>query len=110
MIRKIVILESAKDDFKEIKAYVNNQFGKSTWKTVHAEYKSTFKEIQKKPEHGIDIEELKQFGITNVKFRLVRQTRVVYEFDNTTVYIRMLISTKTDFGRHLIKRVLTQKI
>ncbi|MGN2435648.1 type II toxin-antitoxin system RelE/ParE family toxin [Pseudomonas syringae] len=110
MTRNIVILESAKDDFKEIKIYGHSEFGDSIWKTVNAEYKAAFKDIQKNPEHGTDIEELKQLGFFNIKSRLVRQTRVIYEFDDATVYVRILISTKRDFGRHLMKRVLSQKI
>ncbi|EPM60703.1 hypothetical protein A264_09530 [Pseudomonas syringae pv. actinidiae ICMP 19071] len=55
MTRNIVILESAKDDFKEIKTYVNSEFGDSIWKTVNAEYKAAFKDIQTNPEHGTDI-------------------------------------------------------
>ncbi|GAB7529870.1 hypothetical protein PS3A_22810 [Pseudomonas sp. 3A(2025)] len=110
MAREIVILDSAKDDFKEMKRYVANQFGQLTWITVNTEYKAAFRSIQANPEHGTDIEELKQFGITNVKFRLVRQTKIIYEFDDTIVYIRMLINTRRDFSRHLTKRVLTQKI
>lgn len=110
MTRNIVILESAKDDFKEIKIYVHSEFGDSIWKTVNTEYKAAFKEIQRNPEYGTDIEELKQLGFSNIKSRFTRQTRVIYEFDDATVYVRMLISTKRDFGRHLMKRVLSQKI
>ncbi|BAP44783.1 putative uncharacterized protein [Pseudomonas sp. StFLB209] len=110
MVREIVILDSAKDDFRDVKRYVNDQFGKGVWETVNAEYKEAFRNIQANPEHGADIDELKQFGVTNIKFRLVRQTKVIYEFDDRIVYIRMLIGTRMDFSRHLTKRVLTQKI
>ncbi|KPC35281.1 Uncharacterized protein ABJ99_3599 [Pseudomonas syringae pv. cilantro] len=59
MTRNIVILESAKDDFKEIKIYVHSEFGEPIWKAVNAEYKAAFKEIQRNPEYGTDIEELR---------------------------------------------------
>lgn len=110
MTREIVILESAKDDFRDVKRYVNNQFGKSTWETVNAEYKKVFRNIQTHPEEGADIEDLKQFGVTNIKFGLIRHTKVIYDFDDRIVYIRMFISARRDFSRHLTTRVLTQKI
>ncbi len=107
MTRKFVILDSAKEDFKEIKSYVKKEFGKPTWNTANKEYKVAFDIIEKKPEHGTRIVELQQLGITNIKYRLVRQTRVVYEFDDSAIYVRMFISTKMDFRTHLLKRLFS---
>lgn len=107
MIKEFVILDSAKEDFKEIKAYIKKEFGKSTWNTVNEEYKTAFDIIKKKPEHGTNIVELQQFGITNIKYRLVRQTKIVYEFGDSAIYVRMFISTKMDFRTHLLKRIFS---
>lgn len=105
---KFIILDSAKEEFKEIKKYVQRDFGNLIWNEVNAEYKATFKAIKNGPHSGISIEELKDIGINNVKYKLVRQTRIVYEFDSETILIHMFISTKRDFVTHLIKRLLAQ--
>jgi toxin ParE1/3/4 len=57
---------------------------------------------------GNTIDELKELGVTNIKYALVRQTRVVYEFDDDMVLIHMFISTRRDFRAHLFKRLLQQ--
>jgi toxin ParE1/3/4 len=72
--RKIVVLDSAKEEFRELKAYVKRNFGDSVWNTVNAEFKAAIRSIQQNPYTGSDIDELKELGFTNFKFALVRQT------------------------------------
>lgn len=105
MSRKFIILQSAKEEFKDIKSYVKRDFGEYIWNKVNAEYKAAFKLIKNDPSSGNPIEELKDLGIVNVKYRLVRQTRIVYEFNDEIIMIHMLINTKRDFTTHLFKRL-----
>jgi toxin ParE1/3/4 len=108
MASTIVILDSAKEEFKEIKKYVKAEFGDSVWNDVNAEYKKAIQRIKKSPLAGSGLDELIDIGITNIKFVLVRQTKIVYEFDETQVLIHMLINTKRDFRTHLMKRLIRQ--
>lgn len=108
MSRRIVILDSAKEEFKDIKKYVKREFGDSVWNTVNAEYKDAFKLIKENPQIGSHIDELKELGITNVKYALVRQTRIVYEFDENLIIVHMFIGTRRDFRAHLLKRLFNQ--
>lgn len=108
MPRRIVILDSAKEEFKDIKKYVKREFGDSVWNAVNAEYKRSFKLIKENPQVGSYVDELKELGITNVKYALVRQTRIVYEFDDDLIIVHMFIGTKRDFRTHLLKRLLSQ--
>lgn len=108
MSRGIVILDSAKEEFKDIKKYVKREFGDSVWNTVNAEYKDAFKLIKENPQIGSHIDELKELGITNVKYALVRQTRIVYEFDENLIIVHMFIGTRRDFRAHLLKRLFNQ--
>jgi toxin ParE1/3/4 len=106
--RRIVILDSAKVEFKDFKKHVKKEFGDDVWNAVYAEYKNSFNLIKNNPEIGSQIDELKELGIANVKYALVRQTRVVYEFDESLVLIHMLIHTRRDFRTHLFKRLFNQ--
>jgi len=106
--RRVVILDSAKVEFKDIQKHVKTEFGGPVWNAVNAEYKNSFKLIKNNPEIGSYIEELKELGIANVRYTLVRQTRVVYEFDESLVLIHMLIHTRRDFRTHLFKRLFNQ--
>ena len=46
MANKIVILDSAKEEFEDIKRYVKKEFGDAVWNTVKAEYKTSIKQIK----------------------------------------------------------------
>ena len=105
--RRIFVLGSAQEEFKEIKAHVQQQLGGAVWAAVLAEYRKAFALIQRAPEIGIGIDELKDVGISNVRWTLVRQTRVVYEFNESTVLIHMFIHARRDFRTHLLKRMLS---
>lgn len=106
MTRKVIILDIAKPDFKEIKNYVKAQFGETVWNEVNQEFKDTIKAIGLNPEAGTYLEELKILGLTNFRQRLVRQTRIIYEFNDSEVLVQMFIHTKRDFRTHLEKRFL----
>lgn len=105
MSRKVIILNVAKPDFREIKTYVKSQFGKTVWNDVNEEFKATVNNIGLNPEAGKEVEELKDLGQENFRTRLVRQTRIVYEYDDKEVLVHMFIHTKRDFRTHLMKRL-----
>lgn len=106
MRRKVIILDAAKPDFQEIKTYVLSQFGKEIWNQVFEEFKNTINDIGLYPEAGAEIDELKELFQEPFRIRLVRQTRIVYEYDDKEVLIHMFIHTMRDFRAHLLKRLL----
>lgn len=106
MTRRIVVLDSAKEDFKDIQRYVKQNFGDAVWRTVHAEYQDAFRRIQQAPQTGTPIELLADLGLSHVRYALVRQTRLVYEFDDSLIIVHLLIGTRQDFRAHLLKRLL----
>lgn len=107
MALKFIILDSAKEEFKDIKKYVKKDFGDVGWKEVNSEYKTAFASIKHHPQSGSPIEQLREMGLTQMRYKLVRQTRVVYEFENDLILIHMFIHTKRDFMTHLMKRMLS---
>jgi len=107
MSRRVIILDSAKPDFREIKAYVLSQFGTKVWNEVFEEFKTTISDIGLYPEAGAEIGELGELIQETFRIRLVRQTRIVYEYDDTEVLVHMFIHTMRDFRAHLLKRLLS---
>jgi toxin ParE1/3/4 len=106
MRRKVIILDIAKPDFREIKTYVQSQFGKEVWNQVFEEFKNTINDIGLYPEAGTEIDELKELFQETFRIRLVRQTRIVYEYDDKEVLVHLFIHTMRDFRAHLLKRLL----
>ena len=105
MTRKIIILNVAKPDFREIKTYVKSQFGDTVWNDVNKELQTTINNIALNPESGKEVEELKELGRENFRTRLVRQTKIIYEYDDKEVLVHMFIHTKRDFRAHLMRRL-----
>lgn len=106
MKRQAVILDAAKADFSDIKKYVKKQFGDVVWMQVNQEFKDAVKQISANPMLGTPLEELAGLGFDNFRKTLVRQTRVVYEFDNQQLIVHMFVHTKRDFQTHLSHRLL----
>jgi len=104
--RKVFILDSAKADYSAIKQHVKKEFGDQSWAKTHKAFKDALTHIARSPEMGLDLEELKSVGILTFRSKLVDQTRIIYEFDDTSVVIHMFIHTRRDFTRHLLDRVL----
>jgi plasmid stabilization system protein ParE len=108
MNRKVIILDVAKPDYRDIKNSVKNQFGETVWNEVNQEFKTTISSMGLTPEAGTVIEELNDLGEGNFRMRLVRQTRIVYQYDDKQVLIHMFVHTKRDFRTHLMKRMLNK--
>lgn len=106
MTRHAVILDGAKVDFSEVRKYVRRQFGDLVWAEVNQEFKDTIGQIAVNPMLGTHIEELAGLGFDNFRKTLVRQTRVVYEFDTQRLIVHMFVHTKKDFKTHLADRLL----
>lgn len=100
-----IILNVAKPDFREIKAHVKTQFGDAVWNEVNEEFKTTINDLALHPEAGKEVEELRELGQGNFRTRLVRQTRIVVEYDDKEVLVHMFIHTNRDFRAHLMRRL-----
>ncbi|MFC0169077.1 type II toxin-antitoxin system RelE/ParE family toxin [Pseudoduganella danionis] len=105
MSRKVVVLESAKQDFVEVKRYIRNDFGEHVWNAINLEYKTAIRQIREHPHLGSQIDDLLELGIRNIRYILVRQTRIVYEYDDELVLIHMFIHTRRNFRTQLFQRI-----
>lgn len=107
MTRRAVIVQGAKADFLDIKYYVKKEFGDLVWTEVNQEFKDTLRQIAINPLLGSTIDELELLGFENFRKTLVRQTRVIYEYNPELVVVHLFIHTRRDFKTHLERRLLT---
>lgn len=105
MARRVVVLESAQEEFRDLKNHVKQEFGAQVWNTVNGEFKKAVGQIKENPLLAQPLEGLKELGILNLRFVRVRQTRIVYTLDDDLVVIHMFIHTRRDFRTHLFKRL-----
>lgn len=105
-IRKVVVLQSAKSDFRRIKNYVTQKFGTETWHEINNEWQSKINKLAVAPEIGSNIAELDGTGFTGFKKYQFKNAYVVYQTSDALLIVYMFIPSMRDFRRHLMDRLL----
>jgi toxin ParE1/3/4 len=100
---KLLILDEAQEDTKDLRRYILKSFGAETWKQTSAELTVTFGNIRQFPQSGYVSAELADFGGLNFREASSGQNRVICEVRDDTIYMHVV----TDTRRHL--RTLLQK-
>ncbi len=106
-IRKVVILQSAKSDYRRIKSYVTQKFGAEAWLAINNEWQTKINRLAAAPELGSNISELDGTGFTGFKKYQHKNADVVYQTSDSLLTIYMFIPSMRDFRRHLMDRLLT---
>ena len=106
MALSVYILDSAKDDYREIRKYVKQKFGEKIWQDSLQQYKEVLKNMAEYPSAGLVPDEAMQLGLQGIRERLVGQARVIYDVASHSLYVYMFVSTRRDFMTMLAERVL----
>jgi plasmid stabilization system protein ParE len=102
----VFILDSAKNDYRDIRKYVRHKFGETVWRESEKQYKEVLRDIGEFPFAGVVPDEVLSLGLQGIRERLVGQTRVIYEVGEQDVYVFMFVSTRRDFMTMLTDRLL----
>ena len=105
-IRKVVVLQSAKSDYRKIKSYVTQKFGTEAWLVINNEWQTKINKLAAAPELGSNISELDGTGFTGFKKYQYKNAYVVYHTSEALLTIYMFIPSMRDFRRHLMDRLL----
>jgi plasmid stabilization system protein ParE len=106
---KLVILEEAQEDAKDLRRYILKGFGTETWKQTSTQLAVTFGNIRQFPHSGYVPAELSDFGGLNFREALSGQNRVIYEVRDGTIYIHVVTDTRRDLRTLLQKRLLRSR-
>jgi toxin ParE1/3/4 len=106
---KLLILDEAQEDTKDLRRYILKSFGAETWKQTSAELTATFNNIKQFPQSGYVPAELADFGGLNFREALSGQNRVIYEVRDDTIYIHVVTDTRRDLRTLLQKRLLRSR-
>lgn len=102
---KIVVLGSAKADFVDVLAHYQRYHTPSKVLELKEAIKHLFADMKRFPLAGVPVAEAADLGFI-VRQRIVDQVRVIYEYRDEIIYVRMFLSTKSDFMTHLTRRLL----
>lgn len=106
---KLLVLDEAQEDTKDLRRYILKSFGAETWKQTSAELAVTFDNIRQFPQSGYVPAELADFGGLNFREALSGQNRVIYEVRDDTSYIHIVTDARRDLQTLLQRRLLRSR-
>ena len=106
MALRIVILDSAEQDLKELRVYLIKNFSTDTWRTTYAKIKEAIRNLQNFPQTGSIPDEIDKLNLTQYRQVLSGMNRVIYEVRQEVIYIHIVVDTRRDMNALLTRRLL----
>lgn len=106
---RIVLLDGAQGDIRELRQYIAKLFGKTTWQQSYESIKSAIRTLATFPDGGSIPPELIDLGLTQYRQVLSGMNRIIYEVRNDTLYVHIVCDTRRDFQTLLAKRLLSRQ-
>ncbi|WP_077044168.1 type II toxin-antitoxin system RelE/ParE family toxin [Pseudomonas sp. KK4] len=106
MSLKVVILQSAESDLKELRAYLIKEFSNQTWQTTYASLKKAIRHLAMQPYSGSIPEEIEKLNLSQYRQVLSGMNRVIYEVREKTVFVHIIADTRKNLPALLMKRLL----
>jgi plasmid stabilization system protein ParE len=103
---KVVILDSAEQDLKELREYILDNFSAEVWRTTYNKFKQSIRTLQKFPLAGSIPEEIKKLNLTQYRQLISGMNRVIYEVRQDVIYIHIVTDVMRDMNAVLINRML----
>jgi toxin ParE1/3/4 len=106
MTFKIIILESAEHDLKELRSYIVKNFSQETWQTTFERIKEAIRNLKTFPYAGSIPEEFEKINLSQYRQVISGMNRIIYEVRQDSVYIHLIVDTRRDLKALLIRRLL----
>ena len=103
---KVVILDSAEQDLKELRSYVVKNFSQATWLKTYSKLKESIRNLATFPLLGAVPPELEALNLNQYRQIVSGMNRVIYEPRADAVYIYMIVDTRRDLETLLMQRLM----
>lgn len=103
---KVVFLEQAESDLKELKTYINTHFSPEAWQTSYIKIKESVRMLRLFPKAGHVPPELSDLNLTQYRQIISGMNRIIYEMRKNIVYIHIVCDVRKDMASLLLKRLL----
>ncbi len=103
---RVVILESAEQDLKELRAYILKNFSMETWRTSYTKIKEAIRHLKNFPQTGSIPDELEKLNITQYRQVISGMNRIIYEVRQDVIYIHIVADARRDMSTLLNKRLV----
>jgi len=106
MSLKIVFLNPAEQDLKELKAYIHHNFSAETWRATYTKLKEAIRNLRKFPQAGSIPEEIEKLNLTQYRQILSGMNRIIYEVRQDVIYVHIIVDARRDMSALLMRRLL----
>lgn len=106
MSLKVVILNSAKQDLKELRNYVLARFSDSVWSDTSTQLKKAMQLLSVAPYAGAVPEEIEMLNLNEYRQVVSGKNRIIYEIRQEVVFVHAVIDVRRDMVSQLTKRLL----
>ena len=103
---KVVILDSAEQDLRELRSYVVKNFSQATWLKTYSKLKESIRNLATFPLLGAVPPELESLNMNQYRQIISGMNRVIYEPRADAVYIYMIVDTRRDLETLLMQRLM----
>ena len=102
---KVVFLQCAEEDLRELRAYILDNFGARAWAKSYSAIKETMRSLQQFPHLGSIPVELTDLDIDRFRQVLAGESRIVYELGEEMVFVHIVCDSRRDMKSLLIRRL-----
>ena len=103
---RVVILDSAEQDLKELRNYVVKNFSQTTWLKTYSKLKDSIRNLATFPLFGAVPPELVTLNLNQYRQIISGMNRVIYEPRADAVYIYMIVDVRRDQETLLMQRLM----
>ena len=106
MSLKVVILQSAETDLKELRTYLIKQFSTQAWQSTYTSLKAAIRQLGMQPYAGSIPQEIEKLHLSQYRQILSGMNRIIYEVREQTAYVHIIADTRKSLPTLLMKRLL----
>lgn len=103
---KVIFLQPAEHDLKELRDYILKNFGKDAWQACYTKIKDSVNAIETFPEGGKIPDELESLNLIQYRQVISGMNRIIYEIRQDLIYIHVVCDARKDMKSLLTKRLL----
>lgn len=106
MRMRVVILDSAERDLKELKSYLVKNFSLEVWRDTYGSLKESIRHLQSFPLSGSIPDEIEKFNLHQFRQVVSGLNRIIYEVRQDKIYVHMIVDVRRDMTSLLTRRLL----
>jgi plasmid stabilization system protein ParE len=105
--KKIIWTDSAKQDLRDIRAYIKDQYGVEVSKNISKLITDEVSSLKTSPNKGTIIDGMGDLPTNGFKQLLAGQNRIFIEHEADKIFIHLVCHTARDYEAHLRRRLLS---